>query len=80
MVSRPAGHVLLVTDHAEGPLLHLITPAEWRAALRTGAVTPPSLREVAFVHLSSPGQVHLPAERLFPDAGTSSCWPSTRRG
>jgi uncharacterized protein (DUF952 family)/GNAT superfamily N-acetyltransferase len=66
MVSRPAGHVLLVTDHAEGPLLHLITPAEWRAALRTGAVTPPSLREVGFVHLSSPAQVHLPAERLFP--------------
>jgi uncharacterized protein (DUF952 family)/ribosomal protein S18 acetylase RimI-like enzyme len=66
MVSRPGGQVLLVTDRAEGPLLHLITPAEWRAALQTGAVTPPSLREVGFVHLSSPAQVHLPAERLFP--------------
>ncbi|WP_369141226.1 DUF952 domain-containing protein [Modestobacter versicolor] len=47
-------------------LLHLTTPAEWRAALSTGAVTPPSLAEVGFVHLSTPAQVHLPAERLFP--------------
>jgi uncharacterized protein (DUF952 family)/GNAT superfamily N-acetyltransferase len=56
MVSR-------VSDEA---LLHLITAAEWRAALGTGAVTPPSLAEVGFVHLSAPAQVHLPAERLFP--------------
>ncbi|HEV7871905.1 MAG TPA: GNAT family N-acetyltransferase [Modestobacter sp.] len=46
-------------------LLHLTTPAEWRAALETGAVTPPSLAEVGFVHLSTPDQVHLPAERLL---------------
>ena len=63
MVSRRRGQVLPVT---EGPLLHLTTPAEWRAALTAGAVTPPSLREVGFVHLSAPAQVHLPAERLFP--------------
>nr|WP_281372202.1 DUF952 domain-containing protein [Modestobacter versicolor] len=43
----------------------MTTPAEWRAALDAGAVTPPSLAEVGFVHLSSPEQVHLPAERLF---------------
>jgi uncharacterized protein (DUF952 family)/GNAT superfamily N-acetyltransferase len=46
-------------------LLHLISPAEWRAALRAGEVAPPSLAEVGFVHLSAPAQVALPAERLF---------------
>ena len=46
-------------------LLHLTTPAEWRAALAAGAVAPPSLAEVGFVHLSTPAQVHLPADRLF---------------
>jgi uncharacterized protein (DUF952 family)/ribosomal protein S18 acetylase RimI-like enzyme len=66
MVSRGCGHVLRVSAETDGPLLHLTIPAEWRAALATGAVTPPSLAEVGFVHLSSPAQVHLPAERLFP--------------
>ncbi|GAA1867779.1 hypothetical protein GCM10009836_55250 [Pseudonocardia ailaonensis] len=46
-------------------LLHLTTPAEWRAALRTGVVAPPSLAEVGFVHLSTAAQVALPATRLF---------------
>ncbi|WP_138734891.1 DUF952 domain-containing protein [Modestobacter excelsi] len=53
-------------DQASGPLLHLTTSAGWRAALDTGAVTPPSLTEMGFVHLSTPAQVHLPAQRLFP--------------
>ncbi|WP_232661718.1 GNAT family N-acetyltransferase [Pseudonocardia sp. TRM90224] len=48
-----------------GTLLHLISPSEWRAALAVGAVAPPSLAEVGFVHLSTPEQVMLPAERLF---------------
>jgi uncharacterized protein (DUF952 family) len=48
------------------PLLHLIEPAAWRAAREAGAVRPPSLAEVGFVHLSTPDQVHLPAARLFP--------------
>lgn len=47
-------------------LLHLIEPARWRAALRTGTLRPPSLDAVGFVHLSTPEQVHLPAGRLFP--------------
>jgi uncharacterized protein (DUF952 family)/ribosomal protein S18 acetylase RimI-like enzyme len=47
-------------------LLHLTTPAQWRAALGSGVIAPPSLREAAFVHLSTPEQVALPAARLFP--------------
>ncbi|MEU2350906.1 GNAT family N-acetyltransferase [Modestobacter sp. NPDC049651] len=46
-------------------LVHLSTPGEWRAALDAGALRPPSLADAGFVHLSAPGQVHLPAERLF---------------
>jgi uncharacterized protein (DUF952 family)/GNAT superfamily N-acetyltransferase len=46
--------------------VHLSEPAAWRTALTEGAVRPPSLSEVGFVHLSTPEQVHLPAERLYP--------------
>jgi uncharacterized protein (DUF952 family) len=52
-------------DRTSGPLLHLTTTAEWEAARNTGAVTPPSLAGAGFVHLSTPAQVHLPAQRLF---------------
>jgi uncharacterized protein (DUF952 family) len=55
-----------VEDGTSGPLVHLTTSAEWQTALDRGAVTPPSLAEVGFVHLSTPAQVHLPALRLFP--------------
>jgi uncharacterized protein (DUF952 family) len=48
------------------PLLHLIEPADWQAALEAGEVRPPSLADAGFVHLSTPEQVHLPATRLFP--------------
>jgi uncharacterized protein (DUF952 family)/GNAT superfamily N-acetyltransferase len=47
-------------------VLHLVEPAAWRAALTEGALRPPSLAEVGFVHLSTPEQVHLPAQALFP--------------
>lgn len=43
-------------------LLHLATTAEWRGHLSAGAVEP-SVAE--FVHLSTPDQVALPANRLF---------------
>ena len=46
-------------------LLHITTPDEWAAAEASGAVTPPSLAEVGFVHLSTPEQVALPANRLY---------------
>jgi uncharacterized protein (DUF952 family)/ribosomal protein S18 acetylase RimI-like enzyme len=47
-------------------LVHLIDPAPWRAALAEGAVRSPSLASAGFVHLSTPEQVHLPAQRLYP--------------
>jgi uncharacterized protein (DUF952 family)/ribosomal protein S18 acetylase RimI-like enzyme len=47
-------------------LVHLIEPPAWRAALSTGVLHPASLDDVGFVHLSTPEQVHLPAQRLFP--------------
>ena len=50
---------------APGVLVHLIEPAQWRTALAEGAVVPPSLADVGFVHLSTPEQVHLPAEALY---------------
>lgn len=50
---------------AMDPLLHLCTPTEWRAAQAAGSIAPPSLAEVGFVHLSTPDQVELPAQRLF---------------
>jgi uncharacterized protein (DUF952 family)/GNAT superfamily N-acetyltransferase len=49
------------------PLLHLVEPAGWRAALATGELRPSSLTDAGFVHLSTPEQVFLPAGRLFPD-------------
>jgi uncharacterized protein (DUF952 family)/GNAT superfamily N-acetyltransferase len=49
----------------DSPLLHIATASEWRAALAGGAVAPPSLADVGFVHLSTPEQVALPADRLF---------------
>jgi uncharacterized protein (DUF952 family)/GNAT superfamily N-acetyltransferase len=47
-------------------LVHLIEPAAWRAALADGTVRPPSLESAGFVHLSTPDQVQVPAERLYP--------------
>ncbi|MGY1824431.1 GNAT family N-acetyltransferase [Geodermatophilus sp. SYSU D00079] len=47
-------------------LVHLVGPDAWRTALAEGPLRPPSLAEAGFVHLSTPGQVHLPAGRLFP--------------
>src|ERR1700757_981395 len=46
-------------------LLHLCLRSEWVAAQLLGEHRPASLREVGFVHLSTPKQVHLPANRLF---------------
>jgi uncharacterized protein (DUF952 family) len=46
-------------------LLHICSQAEWADAQRCGEHRPDSLRDVGFVHLSTPQQVHLPANRLY---------------
>ncbi|RDI64690.1 uncharacterized protein (DUF952 family) [Nocardia pseudobrasiliensis] len=46
-------------------LVHMCTRDEWEAARRTGERRSPSLGTEGFIHLSGPGQVHLPANRLF---------------
>jgi uncharacterized protein (DUF952 family) len=46
-------------------ILHIIARADWAAARAVGAVRPPSLDELGFVHCSDPGTVHLPAARLY---------------
>src|SRR5690606_760390 len=48
-------------------LVHLCTPGEWASAQESGFHRPASLAAEGFVHLSAPGQVHLPADRLFAD-------------
>jgi uncharacterized protein (DUF952 family) len=46
--------------------VHLCASDEWKGASVRGELRPPSLAEVGFVHLSTPQQVHLPANRIFP--------------
>lgn len=43
----------------------MCTTDEWALAERAGERRPPSLDGEGFVHLSTPEQVHLPANRLF---------------
>lgn len=45
--------------------LHVCGAAEWESISALGEHRPASLDEVGFVHLSTPEQVHLPANRLF---------------
>ena len=47
------------------PLLHIATAELWEQAQRDGWLRPESLRTQGFVHLSTPDQVHLPADRLY---------------
>ncbi|MBM7414793.1 MULTISPECIES: DUF952 domain-containing protein [Nocardiaceae] len=46
-------------------LVHMCPAADWEASVAAGEVAPASLAEQGFVHLSTPQQVHLPANRLF---------------
>ncbi len=46
-------------------LLHLIDRAGWSAAQAAGVIAPLPSTGVDFVHLSTPDQVALPANRLF---------------
>jgi uncharacterized protein (DUF952 family) len=46
-------------------LLHICAAPDWVNAQRRGEHRPDSLRDAGFVHLSTPQQVHLPANRLY---------------
>lgn len=46
-------------------LVHLCGWRDWDTARAAGELRPPSLEEAGFVHLSTLGQVHLPANRIF---------------
>lgn len=46
-------------------LVHLCSNDDWRAAQKRGQHRPGSLVASGFVHLSTPEQVHLPANRLY---------------
>jgi len=49
----------------DGILVHLCSDRDWVSAQARGALCPESLNSVGFVHLSTPQQVHLPANRLY---------------
>ena len=46
-------------------LVHICTADEWNSAQAVGELRPESLVSSGFVHLSTPEQVHLPANRLY---------------
>lgn len=46
-------------------LVHLCGADEWEAASSEAEYRPASLSDIGFIHLSTPEQVHLPANRLF---------------
>ncbi|NIL76813.1 hypothetical protein RhoFasB10_02942 [Rhodococcus sp. B10] len=48
-----------------GVLLHMCSYEEWLSARAAGSRRPADFDDVGFVHLSTPEQVHLPANRLF---------------
>jgi len=46
-------------------LVHLCPSDEWSSAQTRAELRPESLASAGFVHLSTPEQVHLPANRLY---------------
>jgi len=50
---------------APGVLVHLCSAEDWSVAQDRGEHRPDSLAVAGFVHLSTPQQVHLPANRLY---------------
>jgi uncharacterized protein (DUF952 family) len=52
-------------NRAPSVLVHLCSNDEWRSAQAAGEHRPDSLDASGFVHLSTPEQVHLPANRLY---------------
>ena len=52
-------------SHPPAVLLHLISSDEWSSAETEDELRPESLSSAGFIHLSTPEQVHLPANRLY---------------
>ena len=46
-------------------LVHICTAQDWERTQSVGEHRPDSLTEAGFIHLSTPEQVHLPANRLY---------------
>jgi uncharacterized protein (DUF952 family) len=56
---------MAVMDRPPAVLVHLCPNEDWFAAQDLGELRPESLTSAGFVHLSTPEQVHLPANRLY---------------
>jgi uncharacterized protein (DUF952 family) len=54
---------------APAVLVHICGAEQWSSAQANGELRPESLDSAGFVHLSTPDQVHLPANRLFRGCG-----------
>ena len=52
-------------SHPQAVLLHLISSDEWSSAETEDELRPESLSSAGFIHLSTPEQAHLPANRLY---------------
>jgi len=52
-------------SHRPAVLVHLCSAEEWSSARTRGELRPESLASTGFIHLSTPDQVHLPANRLY---------------
>ena len=50
---------------APDALVHLCGAAEWNRARSRGEIHPEPSGGIGFIHLSTPEQVHLPANRLY---------------
>ena len=46
-------------------LLHLCGAAEWSRTRECGGIRPDPSSGIEYIHLSTPAQVHLPANRLY---------------
>jgi uncharacterized protein (DUF952 family) len=51
-------------------ILHIASPSEWVAAMRTGQIAPPSLATEGFVHCSTRAQLAGTLDRHFAGAGS----------
>jgi uncharacterized protein (DUF952 family) len=51
-------------------ILHIASPSEWAAAMRTGQIAPPSLATEGFVHCSTRAQLAGTLDRHFAGAGS----------